>query len=105
MNLLKLSLACAALLALPGCIAKTALDIATAPVKIVGKAADLATTSQAEADEKRGRDLRKREERLGKLEREWNKLDEECLDGAREACAERRAVAHEIDALLPTIPA
>jgi hypothetical protein len=53
-------------LALPGCIARTAVDIVTLPVKAVGKTADVLTTSQSEADEKRGRALRKREECLGK---------------------------------------
>ena len=52
--------------ALPGCIARTAADIVTLPVKAVGKTADLLTTSQSEADEKRGRALRKREECLGR---------------------------------------
>ena len=54
--------------ALAGCItaAKTAVDIVTLPVKVVAKGVDLATTSQSEADEKRGRDLRKAEEEAGK---------------------------------------
>ena len=53
-------------LALPGCIARTAVDIVTLPVKAVGATADALTTSQSEADEKRGRALRKREECMGK---------------------------------------
>ena len=36
---------------LPGCLAKTVVDVATAPVKVVSKGVDLATTSQSEADE------------------------------------------------------
>ena len=63
-------------LALTGCIttvAKTAVDIVTLPVKVVAKGVDLATTSQTEADEKRGRDLRKAEEAAGKKQREWEK--------------------------------
>lgn len=55
--------------ALSGCIAKTALDIVTLPVKTAGAAVDAVTTSQSEADEKRGRDLRKAEEREGKAAR------------------------------------
>ena len=55
-------------LALSGCIG-TLVDVATAPVKVVSKGVDLATTSQSERDEKRGREIRQREERLGKLER------------------------------------
>ena len=57
-------LALLAALTLQGCLAKTAWDVATLPVKAGSKAVDLATTSQSEADEKRGRELRKREERL-----------------------------------------
>jgi hypothetical protein len=56
-------------LALSGCLAKTALDVATLPVKVASRAVDVATVSQAEADQKRGARLRKREECLGKEER------------------------------------
>lgn len=48
---------------LNGCIARTAVDIVTLPVKAVGAGVDAVTTSQSEADEKRGRELRKQEER------------------------------------------
>ena len=41
-------------LALGGCVARTAVNVATAPVRVAGKAVDLATTSQSERDEKRG---------------------------------------------------
>jgi hypothetical protein len=62
-----------ALLALPlllgGCIASVVKDVVTAPIKVVSKTADVMTTSQSEADEKRGREMRKREEKLGKLSR------------------------------------
>ena len=61
-------LALVAMLALPGCVAKTALDVATLPVRAGSKAVDLATTSQSEADEKRGREMREREERIADLE-------------------------------------
>ncbi len=56
-------------LALTGCIARTALDIVTLPVKAAGAAVDAVTTSQSEADEKRGREIRKQEERDGKAAR------------------------------------
>ena len=61
--------------ALTGCftVAKTAVDVVTLPVKVVAKGVDLATTSQSEADEKRGRALRKAEEAAGKKQREWEK--------------------------------
>jgi len=97
-------LALLAALALQGCLAKTALDVATAPVKVAGKAADLATTSQSEADEKRGRELRKREERLGKLERRYRDQREDCEDGKRKACDKARETYEEIERLRPTIP-
>ena len=56
-------------LSLSGCLAKTAFDVVTAPVRIASGAVDLATTSQSEADEKRGREIRKREECTAKEER------------------------------------
>ncbi|MEO6198433.1 MAG: hypothetical protein ABIO68_00640 [Sphingomicrobium sp.] len=62
-------------LALSGCVvstvAKTAVGVVTLPVKVAGAAVDAATTSQSEADEKRGRALRKAEEAAGKQRREW----------------------------------
>ena len=93
-----------AALLLGGCLAKTAFDVVTAPVRIAGKAVDLATTSQSEADEKRGREIRRREERLARLEREWRELDAECADGDRGACRDQNEVAAEIEQVLPTIP-
>lgn len=42
-----------------GCVAKTAWNVATVPVKAGSQAADWATTSQDEADRNRGRELRK----------------------------------------------
>lgn len=69
----------AILLLLPllgGCLAKTAVDVATMPVKAVGWTADKLTTSQSEADEKRGREIRRQEERLAKDERKRKKEEE-----------------------------
>ena len=87
-----------------GCLAKTAFDVATAPVRAASKAADLATTSQSEADEKRGREVRKREERLGQLQRERDKSDKACLTGDRRACDRSSALNAEIQLLLPQVP-
>ena len=56
-------------LTLPGCIAQTAVDVVTLPVKVASKAVDVLTTSQSEADEKRGRKIRKHEECIGKEDR------------------------------------
>jgi hypothetical protein len=56
--------------ALSGCVvgtlASTAVDVVTLPVKVVSAGVDAATTSQSEADEKRGREIRKTEEERGK---------------------------------------
>ncbi len=89
---------------LGGCLARTAVDLATAPVRVAGRAIDLATTSQSEADENRGREIRRREERLGRLQREYEDLAEDCDDGDSGACREAVSVRREIDALVPTIP-
>lgn len=94
-----------AALTLQGCLAKTALDVATLPVKVATRAVDLATTSQAEADQKRGRALREREERLGKLQRDYESLIRKCSRGDRDACQRQERVYAEIQMLLPTIPA
>jgi hypothetical protein len=63
--------------ALSGCVvasvADAAVDVATLPVKAVSKSVDLATTSQSEANEKRGRELRKAEEKAGREAREAEK--------------------------------
>lgn len=92
-------------LSLSGCLAKTAFDVATAPVRVVSKGVDMATTSQSEADEKRGREIRKREERLGQLERKFAKLQKQCTDGDRRACDAAVTVNAEMRALMPQVPA
>jgi hypothetical protein len=92
-------------LLLPGCVARTVANVATAPVKVASKTVDLATTSQSEADEKRGRELRKREERLGKLEREYAQHSRECERDDSDACDKAREDYAEIQELLPTVPA
>ena len=57
--------------ALSGCmVAKTAYDVATLPVKVASAGVDAVTTSQSEADEKSGRELRKQDEARGRLARE-----------------------------------
>lgn len=56
----------AAALCLSGCVLRTAADIVTLPVRALGAGVDAVTTSQAEADQRRGRVLREEEERLGR---------------------------------------
>lgn len=51
---------------LAGCLARTAVDIVTLPVRAVGAGVDAVTTSQSEADERRGREIRRQEEREGR---------------------------------------
>ena len=99
----RLAFAMASVPLLSGCL-QTVVDVATAPVKIASKAVDLATTSQSEADEKRGRELRKREEQLGKLERRYAQEYEKCTDGRQHACDDARKTYAEMEALRPTIP-
>ena len=75
-----------AILALPaflggcvvGTVAKTAVDVATLPVKVVSAGVDAATTSQAEADQKRGREMRKEDEQRG---RDARAMAERCKKG------------------------
>jgi hypothetical protein len=61
-----------------GTVAETAVDVVTLPVKLVSAGVDAATTSQSEADEKRGRELRKQEEERG---RQWRVAWERCQKG------------------------
>ena len=70
------------LCALTGCvvgtIAETAVDIAVLPVKVAAAGVDAVTTSQSEADEKRGRALRKADEARAREER---RMLERCRRG------------------------
>ena len=98
----------AAALLLAGC---TAMDVVTLPVKVartgvnaVGAGVDAVTTSQAEADQKRGREVRRREEKLGKLQKKYDKLSARCIRGDHEACTQQSMVRSEIDLLMPTVP-
>lgn len=86
-------------LALGGCIS-TVANVVTAPVRVVSGAVDLATTSQSESDENRGRALRQREERLGRLDRRHRNLLEDCGDGDQRACLEAREVRREMDEII-----
>ena len=85
-------------------MARTAFDVVTAPVRVASKAVDLATTSQSEADEKRGRELRKMEERLGKLERRYAKERQACSDGDRDSCSDAAETYAEMQELMRQIP-
>jgi hypothetical protein len=104
MQILRLLALGLAALALQGCLAKAAVGVVTAPVKVMSKAVDVATTSQSEADEARGREIRKREERMGELDRADAKAMERCGEGDDEACERAQAIRAEMKALAPGIP-
>lgn len=59
---------------LSGCIARTAVDLVTLPVRVattvVGEGIDAVTTTEEEADHERGRRLREEDERRGREARE-----------------------------------
>ena len=82
---------------LAGCVSAVK-TVVTAPVKAVGQVADWSTTSQDEADRNRGRELRKREERVGKLSRQRDQAAEKCRDGNEEECRRAEILDHEIEA-------
>jgi hypothetical protein len=58
---------------LTGCLAKTAFDVVTLPVKAVGQTADWMTTSQEESDRNYGKKMRKAEAREGKERKAWER--------------------------------
>lgn len=63
MNARRIWIALPALLLLPACVAKTALDVVTLPVRAGAQTVDWTTTSQEEADRNYGRKMRKQEAR------------------------------------------
>jgi hypothetical protein len=97
MRVLILAVITAPLLA--GCISAVK-TVVTAPVKAVGQVADWSTTSQDESDRNRGREMRKREEELGKLSRQRDKAAEKCRDGSEDQCQRAEVLEHEIEALM-----
>lgn len=74
-------------LVLPGCIAKTALDVVTLPVKAAGQTADWMTTSQDEADRNAGRKARKQREQDAKEAKKQAKAERKaCREAGYEDC-------------------
>ncbi len=65
-----------------GCIARTAFDVVTLPVKATGQVIDWTTTSQEESDRNYGRKMRKQEAAEGKA---MKRRDKEARRVAREA--------------------
>ena len=81
---------------LSGCIAKTVVNVASAPLRVAGKAADLATTSQSEADENRGRAMRHRDKKLRKLQKTYKRARADCDKGQSAACADATRINGQI---------
>lgn len=97
--------------ALGGCAAATAFNVATAPVRAASTAVnttgdvyDKLTVSDSERDQKRGRQIRQREERLGKLDRQYRKAQDKCRRGNDRACQEAGRLRYEIEELSPQVP-
>ena len=67
---MRLILLLAAPFLLSGCLVRTAAQIVTLPVKAASAGVDAVTTSQAEADQRRGREIREAEEREGRAARQ-----------------------------------
>jgi hypothetical protein len=104
MRMIRIAALALASLALQGCLARAAVNAVTLPVKVASRGVDLATESQSEADEKRGREIRKREERLGSLERDYERQMDRCADGDDEACDRAQGIRAEMKALMPGVP-
>ena len=51
---------------LSGCLVRTAAQVVTLPVRAASAGVDAVTTSQAEADQRRGLEIREAEEREGR---------------------------------------
>ena len=66
-----------------GCIAKTAWDVATLPVKAGSQVVDWTTTSQEESDRNYGKKMRQKEAEEGKARR---KHEKECKKHPEQEC-------------------
>lgn len=92
-----LILAVAAAPLLSGCIARTAVDVVTAPVRAASQVVDWTTTSQDEADRARGREVRRQEEALGRLARNLERAERRCRDGNDDACEEAEDLREQME--------
>jgi hypothetical protein len=78
-------LALALPLLLSACLARTAVDVVTLPVRVVGAGVNAVTPNQARADQRRGRQIREEEEREGRIARRCEHHPD------RDECRARRA--------------
>lgn len=96
---------------LSGCVAKSAFDLASMPVRAGARAVnttadvyDRVTISDSERDQKRGREIRRREERYGKLSREYDRARHDCSRGYEEACDLARYFYGEMNDMRASVP-
>ncbi|MBA4354125.1 MAG: hypothetical protein C0409_05485 [Novosphingobium sp.] len=96
---------------LPGCVAKSAFDLATLPVRAGARAVnttadayDRVTVSDSERDQKRGREIRRREERYGELSRDYDRALRKCDRGNDDACDTAREIYGEMNAMRGSVP-
>lgn len=96
---------------LPGCVAKSAFDLATLPVRAGANAVnttagvyDRVTVSQSERDQKRGRQIRQREERYGELSQNYDRALRKCDRGDNGACNNARDIYGEMNAMRSSVP-
>ena len=94
-----------AALTLTGCSVGTLVNVAGAPVRVAGKAVDMSTTSQSEADENRGRKLRRLEDEYGRLERRYRKEAKRCAKGQPKSCDKRDALEEKMATIRAQLPA
>ena len=87
---MRIVLLIAAPLLLGGCIVRTAADIVTLPVRAASAGVDALTTSQAEADQRRGREIREAEEREGREARRREREERRARDRAEQDADEPR---------------
>lgn len=73
-------------LLLSGCVTSAVKTVVTAPIKATGAIIDATTTSQAEADRNRGREMRKQEERD---EKERKRQEKEARKRAKEEARDK----------------
>ena len=74
---LRLLLCLSAAVLLSACVGSVVKTVVTAPIKAAGAVVDATTTSQAEADRNRGREIRKQEEQQEKHRKREEKKNAE----------------------------
>lgn len=94
-----------ACVALPGCVARAAYDIASVPVRATSKVVDLTTTSPSEAARNRERAAGRREQELRKVRVAYVDNNRRCQQGDSAACRRAQADRARFQQLSPSLPA